>query len=112
MKKTLDQVIQFVAAEMTAASIRGARPVSTGNSTLVMLTVIRSPSLQGKVLVNFRFGDRTPQGLEICPCVDINMPALNDGVDAASAFLALLQDLTSFASTLQEQMDEFEITAE
>lgn len=109
--KTLKEVVQFASAAMTAQNFRDALPVWTTDSA-VSVEIRRTHLLQGAVQVSFMFdmADKTKPRWE--PIVRVNVPAFNSGALEASAFLAMFQELTFFAASLQMQLNDFIIPAE
>jgi len=115
-KKTMKEVLSFAAEMMAAANLRGARPINLYTSgSLVTLQVERTFHVQASVHVSFDVdltsSMKSKSDMRWVPRVTINAPSINLDVVNATAMLALLQEVTMFAASLQAQLNEFEITS-
>lgn len=80
--------------------------ISETTST-VSLRVRRGFAIEGYIEAHFKLS-MLPKP-QIRPEVSINFPAGHKNVSAATAFLALVQEITFVAATLQTQLDELNI---
>lgn len=106
----MTKVLQIASEEMTACNFRGARPVWVSD-TSASIEVYRTHLLCGSVTVSFDLDVSTPGSAKWVPVVRVNMPAINANAMVATAYLAMLQELTMFAASLQVQLNQYDIPA-
>ena len=109
-KKTMTEVIEFAAEQMTAAGIRNASVDVAKTGT--HLIVRRTFGVEGAVSVTFGLSHQHvgKERIErLVPYVRVNVPARDGRVVEMVAFMHMVQELTLFAASLQVQLDEFEI---
>ena len=103
-KKTMQEVIEFVAEEFEAARVRNAQVDKTQSSAY--LQVRRSFAVEGAIALKF-VPDAKAKNWQ--PKLTVNFPACNKGLVEATAFLHLVTELVPLAASIQAQVDEFEV---